>query len=269
MTIVRADRKWNDEAARKQLVKIFDALGPSHPLTAVSRRRLSSLLFREPMTSSPSPPPDLPATLPIFPLDGVPPPAARASAAAYLRAALPGDDRCGAGRTAADRHDPPARDYPHPVPDDARIFDVGCAGRIVSFAETDDGRFLVTLRGVCRFRINEELPIDNGFRRVRPDFLPFLGDFEADEKAAVDRGRLLAAARMYLQVKNITCEWQAVEAASLPALITSLAMICPFEAGEKQALLECSNLSERGQLLVSLLDMAVLEADAPAAGTRH
>lgn len=79
----------------------------------------------------------------------------------------------------------------------------------------------------------------------------------------------MEAARHYLQVKNISCDWQAVEAASLPALITSLAMICPFEPGEKQALLECSSLGERGQLLVSLLDMAVLEADAPAAGTRH
>ena len=220
------------------------------------------------MTSSVSPP-DLPATLPIFPLDGalllphghLPLHIFEPRYRAMIDAAL--------GERRLIGMIQPREDYPHPMPDDARIFDVGCAGRIVSFAEADDGRFLVTLRGVCRFRIHQEMPIDNGFRRVRPDFLPFLGDFEPAEEAAVDRGRLLEAARLYLQVKSITCEWSAVEAASLPALITSLAMICPFEAGEKQALLECPTLSERGQLLVSLLDMAVLEADAPAAGTRH
>ena len=221
------------------------------------------------MTSSPSRAPDLPATLPIFPLDGVlllphghlPLHIFEPRYRAMIDAAL--------GERRLIGMIQPREEYPHPMPDDARIFDVGCAGRIVSFAETDDGRFLVTLRGVCRFRVHEELPIDNGFRRVRPDFLPFLGDFEMDEEAAVERGRLLEAARHYLKVKNISFDWPAVEAASLPALITSLAMICPFEAGEKQALLECATLSERGQLLVSLLDMAVLEADAPAAGTRH
>ncbi len=221
------------------------------------------------MTSSPSPSPDLPATLPIFPLDGVlllphghlPLHIFEPRYRAMIDAAL--------GERRLIGMIQPREDYPHPMPDDARIFDVGCAGRIVSFAESDDGRFLVTLRGVCRFRIHEELPIDNGFRRVRPDFLPFLGDFEPVEDAAVDRVRLLETARLYLQVKNISCEWSAVEAASLPALITSLSMICPFEAGEKQALLECSTMSDRGQLLVSLLDMAVLGADAPAAGTRH
>jgi Lon protease-like protein len=222
------------------------------------------------MTTSSSPPRDLPATLPIFPLDGVlllphghlPLHIFEPRYRAMVDAAL--------GERRLIGMIQPREDYPHPMPDDARIFDVGCAGRIVSFAETDDGRFLVTLRGVCRFRVHEDLLLDSGgFRRVRPDFLPFLADFEPDEDAAVDRGRLLEAARHYLQVKSISCDWQAVEAASLPALITSLAMICPFEAGEKQALLECFTLSERGQLLVSLLDMAVLEADAPAAGTRH
>ncbi|MFO1127449.1 MAG: LON peptidase substrate-binding domain-containing protein [Rhodospirillales bacterium] len=215
-------------------------------------------------------PPELPATLPIFPLDGVlllphghlPLHIFEPRYRAMIEAAL--------GERRLIGMIQPRRDYPHPIPDDARIFDVGCAGRIVSFAETDDGRFLVTLRGVCRFRVDEELPLEaNGFRRVRPDFVPYLGDFDADDEATVERGRLLEAARHYLQVKNISCDWQAVEAASLPALITSLAMICPFEPGEKQALLECSSLGERGQLLVSLLDMAVLEADAPAAGTRH
>lgn len=159
--------------------------------------------------------------------------------------------------------------YDQPVPDDAVLFEVGCAGRIVSFAETDDGRFLVTLRGVCRFRISRELPMQQGFRRVRTDFANFLDDLAAPETVELDRARLLSGARHYLQRKDISCDWSAVEQASLPALITSLAMICPFEPGEKQALLECSGLSERGGLLISLFDMAVLEGETPAAITRH
>lgn len=157
----------------------------------------------------------------------------------------------------------------HPVPDDAELYDVGCAGRIVSFAETDDGRFLITLRGVCRFRIGRELPMQQGFRRVRADFTSFLADLAAPETVELDRGRLLSGARHYLQLKDISCDWAAVEQASLPALITSLAMICPFEPGEKQALLECPGLGERGALLMSLFDMAILEGETAAAATRH
>lgn len=134
-------------------------------------------------------PPELPATLPIFPLDGVlllphghlPLHIFEPRYRAMIEAAL--------GERRLIGMIQPRRDYPHPIPDDARIFDVGCAGRIVSFAETDDGRFLVTLRGVCRFRVDEELPLEaNGFRRVRPDFVPYLGDFDADDEATVERG---------------------------------------------------------------------------------
>lgn len=213
--------------------------------------------------------PDLPATLPIFPLDGVlllphghlPLHVFEPRYRAMIEAAL--------GERRLIGMIQPRRDYPHPLPDDALIYDVGCAGRIVSFAESDDGRFLITLRGVCRFRIQSEMPIEQGFRRVSPDFVPFLADLEPIEDATVDRQRLLDAARIYLKVKSISCDWAAVETASLPALITSLAMICPFESGEKQALLETTGLSERGELLVSLLELAVLETEAPAAGTVH
>lgn len=213
--------------------------------------------------------PELPATLPIFPLEGVlllphghlPLHVFEPRYRAMVEAALGERRLIGILQ--------PRGPQPQPLSDDAPIYEVGCAGRIVSFAETDDGRFLITLRGVCRFRVQTELPLDRGFRRVSPDFVPYLADVDPIEDASLDRKRLLEAAKIYLQVKSISCDWAAVEQASLPALITSLAMICPFEPGEKQALLESAGLLERGELLVSLLELAVLETEAPAAGTVH
>lgn len=163
----------------------------------------------------------------------------------------------------------PRGSHPHPVPDDANVFDTGCAGRIVSFSETEDGRFVVTLRGVCRFRIAEELPPYRGFRRVVPDFAPFHGDLQPASEEGIDRPRLLAAARAFLLMKNIACDWQAAEAASSQALVTSLAMSCPFEPGEKQALLECDDLSDRCRLLTSLFEMAMLASEEPPAAIKH
>jgi uncharacterized protein len=159
--------------------------------------------------------------------------------------------------------------HEHPIPDDVDVFDTGCAGRIISFAETEDGRFVITLRGVCRFRIAEELPLYRGFRRVVPDFAPFHDDLQPASEEGVDRPRLLAAARAFLSMKSIACDWQAAEAASSQALVTSLAMSCPFEPGEKQALLECMSLSDRCGLLISLFEMAMLASDEPPAATKH
>jgi uncharacterized protein len=163
----------------------------------------------------------------------------------------------------------PRAAHPHPLPDDAAVFDTGCAGRIISFAETEDGRFVITLKGVCRFRIAEELPLYRGFRRVVPDFGPFRSDLQPASEEGIDRPRLLSAARAFLLMKSIACDWQAAEAASAQALVTSLAMSCPFEPGEKQALLESNSLTDRCQLLISLFEMAMLASDAPPAGTRH
>jgi Lon protease-like protein len=163
----------------------------------------------------------------------------------------------------------PRTSYPHPLPDWAELFETGCAGRIISFAETEDGRFLITLKGVCRFRIAEELPAEQGFRRVVPDFTPFRGDLEPASEEGIDRSRLLLAARVFLAMKNIECDWQAAEQASAQALVTSLAMSCPFEPGEKQALLESDDLAARCDLLISLFEMTTLASESPAGGTRH
>ena len=159
--------------------------------------------------------------------------------------------------------------YPHPTPDDAELFEIGCAGRIVSFAETDDGRYLITLRGVCRFRVRDELPLVFGFRRVHADYALFGHDLEHGSDDGVDRSRLLVTARNYLRLKAIECDWSAAESASANALVTTFAMMCPFEPQEKQALLECPDLPERARLLVSLFEMAMLGAEEPPAGIRH
>jgi Lon protease-like protein len=165
----------------------------------------------------------------------------------------------------------PRHEYDHPIPDGAELFATGCTGRIVSFAEAEDGRYFITLKGLCRFRIAAELPMHvGGFRLVTPHYRAFAGDFEAVEGVAIDRERLIDAARAYLVAKEIGCDWQAANAAPVPALITTFAMTCPFEPREKQALLECADATSRGELLISLFEMAVLGgAEGTASHPRH
>jgi len=163
----------------------------------------------------------------------------------------------------------PKKAYGDPVPDDAQLYETGCAGRITSFAETDDGRFLITLLGVSRFRVVRELAPVDGYRRVVPDFAPFAGDLDHDPGAAADRKRLVRAVRGYFALRSIDGDWNAINEASDEALVTSLAMICPFEPREKQALLECAGVAERADLLTALMEMAVHEAEATARAGKH
>lgn len=163
----------------------------------------------------------------------------------------------------------PSESVPHPVPDAAEIYRTGCAGRIISFAETDEGSYLITLRGVCRFRTVEELPQVAGYRRVSPDFAPFHRDLEEPGDNRIDRGRLIDAARVYLHFRDATTDWSAVASASDQMLVNSLAMTCPFEPREKQALLECTDFAEQSDMLIALLEMAVHEAESSANRARH
>lgn len=149
-----------------------------------------------------------------------------------------------------------------------RVYPTGCAGRISSFDETDDGRYLITLTGVCRFRLDSELPIERGYRRVRADWHPFAGDLLEETDPGLDRERLLAKLGEYLDRHGMAANWEAIKQASDERLVTSLAMICPFEACEKQALLEAGTLAERAALLTTLIEMAVLAREADD-GARH
>ncbi|HXV24136.1 MAG TPA: LON peptidase substrate-binding domain-containing protein [Alphaproteobacteria bacterium] len=148
--------------------------------------------------------------------------------------------------------------------DEPPVFPIGCVGRITQFAETEDGRFLITLTGLCRFRIERELPLFCGYRRVAPDFSAFQSDFEP-ESARLDRARLLTALRVYLKLQQLSADWESIESAPDERLVTSLAMICPFSCREKQALLESTCLEERARILTTLLEMAVLQGAGPDA----
>jgi len=155
-----------------------------------------------------------------------------------------------------------------PVPDDAGLYSIGCAGRIVSFEETETGHFFIALRGLCRFQVEGELTLESGFRRAHVDYRHFAADLREDEGHIPDRPRLLAAVRQFFTLKEIEVDWEAIEEASDETLVTSLAMICPLASREKQALLESSGIAARGELLSSLMEMALLE-DSDYAGSRR
>ena len=145
-----------------------------------------------------------------------------------------------------------------PVPP---VYGTGCAGRISAFEETDDGRYLITLTGISRFHVGDELPTVRGYRRVKADWDAFRGDFEDCVCGAFDRPRLLDRLASFFTMQGITANWDAIKNASDERLVTSLAMICPFEAREKQALLEAPTLTERAKLITTLVEMAVLGGD--------
>ncbi|OYQ35941.1 peptidase S16 [Niveispirillum lacus] len=149
------------------------------------------------------------------------------------------------------------------------LYEIGCAGRITSFSETEDGRFLITLTGVSRFHIMQEVATTRGYRRVVADWSGFAVDLEDDTPCEMDRGRLDGVLRAYFKQQGISANWESVAQAPLDRLVTSLAMICPFDAPEKQALLESPDLNSRAQLLLALVEMAVHQ-DGDSGGTaRH
>ncbi len=132
---------------------------------------------------------------------------------------------------------------------------VGCAGRITSFAETSDGRYLITLTGCARFRLANELPSQTPYRQVRADFSSFESDLVAPptDEAGLDRDNLLDALRAYLETRGLDIDWDTAESAPPEALINSLSMALPFEPPEKQALLEAPELNDRAVVLTALM----------------
>lgn len=152
-------------------------------------------------------------------------------------------------------------------PEGTGLYRIGCLGRLSSFSETDDGRLLITLIGVTRFRIAEELPMAaGGYRRVRANYADFVTDLLAAEPPPLDRVALLGALKPYFYARGIEANWDAVEQTPDALLVTMLAMVCPFDPPEKQALLEASEGSERADMLVTLLRMGAA-ANMPNPGS--
>ena len=146
------------------------------------------------------------------------------------------------------------------------VFETGCMGRISSLDETEDGRLLITLTGVCRFKVARELDLLGGYRRVEPNWHPFLHDLEEPGEPATDRDRLLVALKAYSRLHNLEFNWKAIERIADYDLSVALCMACPFEPREKQALLESKTPETRTQTLVTLMEMAVAARQTGSVG---
>lgn len=196
---------------------------------------------------------ELPQVIPVFPLDG---------ALLLPHASLPlnifeprylnmVDDAMGAERIIGMVQTLPGGERERP-----RLAAVGCIGRITSFSETGDGRYMITLTGVCRFALGDELPVRTPYRQVRAEYRAFEADLkpmQPDE--GFDKLRLLRALKAYLDRRSMEVDWETAKAAPTEALVNSLAMALPFESAEKQALLEADGLAARRDALIALMEI--------------
>ncbi|WP_430514109.1 LON peptidase substrate-binding domain-containing protein [Pannonibacter phragmitetus] len=198
---------------------------------------------------------DLPATLPVFPLPGalllprtqLPLNIFEPRYLAMVDAALAGQRLIGMVQPSITD----AQDGSQPA-----LSRVGCAGRITSFQESGDGRYLISLQGIARFRIAEELPAMTPFRQVASDFLPYLPDLETGRgENDVDREGLLRAFRAYLDAHDMEADWDSVERAETEVLVNALCMMSPYGPAEKQAMLEAADLKTRAETLVAITEI--------------
>ena len=198
---------------------------------------------------------DLPETLAVFPLTG---------ALLFPRWSLPLNifeprylnmiDDAMSGSRLIGMIQPVSGDKVHP-----KLAGVGCAGRLTSYSETDDGRYLISLTGICRFRVGQELDVKSPYRQVAPDWAPYAGDLtEPDLSNLPERSKLASALKKYVASHSMEVDWDAVESAPIETLVHALSAGCPFPPMEKQALLEADTVAARCRALIALLDM-----DAP------
>jgi Lon protease-like protein len=206
---------------------------------------------------------DLPDEFPVFPLPG---------ALLLPRGRLPlrifeprykamTEDALGQGRMFAMIQPDPT------VPEGERgpgLYRIGCLGRVSSFSETEEEHYLITLTGLARFAVARELDMRRGYRRVAGDFSAFQNDLDlADQPIGVEREALLTALRGYFTHRRFEANWDAIKRLDDDALVVTLAMVCPFEPAEKQALLEAPGQAERAAALLVLLQMGALAPNSP------
>ena len=148
---------------------------------------------------------------------------------------------------------------PYARPDDSsRLHAIGCAGRVTAFSETDDGRYMITLSGVSRFRITQEVEGFTPYRRCNVTWSGFERDLGAAEKdPAFDRAPFLKMLGRFLADRGLSTDWDSMDDAEDELLINSLAMLCPFNPEDKQALLEAPSLTTRRETLTTLIQFAL------------
>src|SRR4051812_21956569 len=199
-------------------------------------------------------PADMPATIPVFPLPGalllprgqMPLNIFEPRYLAMVDDALKGDRVIGMIQPDPDESENAA----------PKLYRVGCAGRITQFAETGDGRYLITLIGIARFRVEEELPTTTLYRQCRVSFEPFGSDFTARAgEGDVDRAGVIKALRDFVEAADVRVDWKGIEEAPNEALVNALSMMSPFGAREKQALLEAADLKSRAEVLIALTEI--------------
>lgn len=145
---------------------------------------------------------------------------------------------------------------------------VGCVGRITSFQETGDGRYLVTLQGVMRFSVVREIQAVTSYRQVECDFAPFASDLKSGEgEEAVDRDALLRTLRAYLDANDLEADWKSVSEAETEILVNALCMMCPYGPQEKQALLEAPDLRTRAETLIAITEIDLARSQGGEGGT--
>jgi uncharacterized protein len=206
---------------------------------------------------------DLPGEFPVFPLEGV---------LLLPRGKLPlrifepryvamTEDSLGQGRMFGMIQPDPTAGQTENGPG---LFRVGCLGRLSSFSESDEGHYLITLTGVIRFAVAAEVDMRRGYRRARAEFGPYIADLELEPKPlATSRETLLAALRGYFTHRGIDANWDAIKRLQGSQLVVTLAMVCPFEPAEKQALLEAPTEPDQAATLLALLEMGALGQDTP------
>ena len=202
-------------------------------------------------------PADCPHVIPVFPLSG---------ALLLPRGQMPLnifepryvvmiDDALRAERVIGMIQPDPEGDFAEDAP---KLYSVGCAGRITQFAETGDGRYLITLVGIARFRVDEELAAATPYRKCRVSYEPFTADFLARAgEDEVDRPGVLRALRDFVDANNLHVDWRGIEQAPNEALVNALCMMSPFGPREKQALLEAPDLKTRAEALIAITEMEI------------
>ncbi len=214
---------------------------------------------------------DLPSSLPVFPLQGC---------ILLPRSSLPlnvfepryltmVDDVIAGNRIVgivqpfgAGEESPAAKGHP--------LRQTGCAGRLSAFSETEDGRLLITLTGICRFDIPGEIETSKPYRICDANFSPYAKDLvRGHGQSAVDWPRFLHVLRAYLEARKLSADWESIQRSPTEVLINTLSMISPYGPEEKQALLEAAGLKERSEVLMALAEMEIAAPDAGSGSSLH